>query len=118
MYSANAQSVSLKAKLFRGFSGPSRLSILDALRDGPLSVTEIVEAMGLSQSNVSKPLGCLRECGLVVCAQQGRFVWYQLSDARAATILRPAEELLADVAKGVYGCTRYSAFAGWQQVTR
>ncbi|MCL5960015.1 MAG: metalloregulator ArsR/SmtB family transcription factor [Chloroflexi bacterium] len=114
---ANAQAIGLKAKLFRGFSDPPRLSILDALRDRSLSVTETVEATGLSQSNVSNHLGCLRECGLVVCEQQGRLVWYQLSDARVATILRPAEGLLADVAKGVYGCTHCSAFAR-RQVTR
>lgn len=53
----------LKAKLFRGFGDPSRLSILDALRNGPLTVSELIEATGLSQSNVSNHLGCLRDCG-------------------------------------------------------
>ncbi len=106
---ANAQAIGLKAKLFRGFSDPSRLSIVDALRGGPLTVTEIVEATGLSQSNVSNHLSCLRECGLVTCEQEGRYVRYQLSDARVATILGLAEGLLADVAKGVYECTRYSS---------
>ena len=106
--SANAQATGLKAKLFRGFSDPSRLSIIDALRTGPLTVTEIVEATGMSQSNVSNHLGCLRECGLVACEQQGRYVRYQLSDTRVATILSLAEELLADVAKGIYECTRYN----------
>lgn len=104
----NAQAIGLKAKLFRGFSDPSRLSILDALRSGPLTVTEIVETTGLTQSNVSNHLGCLRECGLVVCEQRGRYVRYQLSDERVAALVALAEELLADVAKGVYECTRYS----------
>lgn len=44
LISADAQAVSLKAKLFRGFSDPSRLSILDALEREPLTVTEIVGA--------------------------------------------------------------------------
>src|SRR3989304_1122212 len=73
-----------------------------------LPLPEIVAATGLSQSNVSNHLGCLRECGLVVCEQQGRYVRYQLSDTRVATILRLVEELLAEVAKGVYECTRYN----------
>ncbi|MEP7200527.1 MAG: metalloregulator ArsR/SmtB family transcription factor [Chloroflexota bacterium] len=102
------QGVSLKAKLFRGFSDPSRLSILEALRDGPLTVGEIVETTRLSQSNVSNHLGCLRDCGLVVSTQAGRFVRYQLSDKRVAKLLNLADELLADVAKGVYECTRYN----------
>lgn len=104
----HVQALDLKAKLFRGFSDPSRLSILDALRAGPLTVTEIVEATGLSQSNASNHLRCLRECGLVTSTPEHRYVRYQLSDQRVATLLRLADELLADVAKGVYECTRYT----------
>ena len=61
----------------------------------------------LNQSNVSNHLGCLRDCGLVTSAQQGRYVNYQLSDVRVAELLSLADELLADVAKGIYECTRY-----------
>ena len=106
---ANARSLDLKAKLFRGFSDPSRLSILEALRDGPCTVGEVVEATGLSQSNVSNHLGCLRDCGLVLSEQQGRYVSYRLSDERVGHLLQLADELLSDVAKGVYECTRYGA---------
>ncbi|MBD2772117.1 ArsR/SmtB family transcription factor [Iningainema tapete] len=105
---AKTQATDLKVKLFRGFSDPSRLAILNALRSsGSLTVTEIVKATGLSQSNTSNHLGCLRYCGLVVCFQQGRFVRYQLSDERIATLLHLADELLADVAKGVDECSHY-----------
>ena len=69
---------------------------------------EIVDATGLSQSNVSNHLACLRDCGLVVAEQQGRFVYYELSDKRVGRLLILADELLADVAKGVYECTRYN----------
>jgi DNA-binding transcriptional ArsR family regulator len=105
---SQAQAIALKAKLFRGFSDPSRLTILDSLRDKSLTVSEIVTLTGLSQSNVSNHLGCLRDCGLVKREQQGRYVRYQLSDSRVAAILSLSEELLADVAKGVYNCTRYN----------
>lgn len=106
---ANPKAIELQAKLFRGFSDPSRLSILEALRDGgALTVSEIVQATGLTQPNVSNHLACLRDCGLVTAHQQGRFVRYQLSDQRVEQLLRLADELLADVAKGVYECTRYN----------
>jgi ArsR family transcriptional regulator, cadmium/lead-responsive transcriptional repressor len=105
---ANPKSIEIQAKLFRGFSDPSRLSILDALRDGALTVGEIVETTGLTQSNVSNHLGCLRDCGLVTAEQKGRFVYYELSDERVGRLLMLADELLADVAKGVYECTRYN----------
>jgi DNA-binding transcriptional ArsR family regulator len=105
---ARPQATALKAKLFRGFSDPSRLSILEALRGRSRTVTGIAETTKLSQSNVSNHLGCLRDCGLVVSEQQGRHVYYQLSDKRVAALLRLGDELLADVAKGVYACTRYT----------
>ena len=96
-----------KAKLMRGFSDPSRLSILETLLDGPRKVNEIVMATGLSQPNVSSHLSCLRDCGLVSTQSQGKFVIYQLSDPRVNEILNLTSSLLADVARGVYECTRY-----------
>lgn len=108
LIATSPKAIDLQAKLFRGFSDPSRLSILEALRDRPRTVTEIVQTTGLSQSNASNHLGCLRDCGLVAADQHGRFVYYQLSDKRVGQLLRLADELLADVAKGVYECTRYN----------
>ena len=105
---AKTQSIDLQAKLFRGFGDPSRLSILEALRGGPLTVGEIVKTTGLSQSNVSNHLGCLRDCGLVVAEQNWRHVTYHLSDDRVGDLLLLAESLLSDVALGVYECTRYN----------
>ena len=107
MVSATKKTVRLKAKLFRGLADSSRLSILEALREGPTSVGEIVEVTELSQSNVSNHLRCLADCGLVCSERDGRYVYYQLSDARVAGLIGLAEELLADVARGVYACTRY-----------
>lgn len=104
--SADAKTLSLKAKLFRGFGDPSRLKILESLREGELTVSAIVEQTGLSQSNVSNHLSCLRDCGLVTAEQQGKFVEYRLSDPRVNDILSQGEMLLADVARGIYECTR------------
>lgn len=104
---ARQQALEVKAKLFRGFSDPSRLSILEALREGPLSVTEIVDATGLTQSNASNHLGCLHDCGLVAREQRGRFVYYTLSDSRVGDLLARSDELLLEVARGVYECVRY-----------
>lgn len=108
LISAHVQSVELQAKLFRGFGDPSRLAILHSLRDLPLTVGEIVRATGLSQSNTSNHLGCLRDCGLVIAEQKGRYVTYRLSDDRVAEMLALVETLLSDVARGVYQCTRYT----------
>lgn len=107
LLTSESTGTALKAKLFRGFGDASRLSILDVLRDGPLTVGEIVEATGLSQSNTSNHLACLRDCGLVVAEPDGRYVTYRLSDPRVRELLALGESLLADVAHGVYQCTRY-----------
>lgn len=103
----NAQAAELQAKLFRGFSDSSRLAILRALLDGPRAVGEITAQTGLSQPNTSNHLACLRDCGLVTTEQAGRFVLYALSDKRIAHLLRLADEILAEVAKGVYECVHY-----------
>ena len=108
LITSTTSSIDLQAKLFRGFADPSRLGILVALRNGPLTVSEIVEATSLSQPNVSNHLGCLRDCGLVAAEQQGRYVTYHLSDDRVGELIALAESLLADVARGVYECTRYN----------
>ena len=108
LLTANKTGLTLKAKLFRGFSDPSRLSILEALWDDPLTVSEIITATGLSQPNISNHLGCLRDCGLVVAEQAGHYVTYHLSYDRVGDLLALAESLLADVARGVYECTRYN----------
>ncbi len=104
---SNPRALALKAKLFRGFADPSRLSILEALRAGSRTAGEVIEATGLSQSNASNHLACLYECGLVDRDQRGRFVHYRLSDERVEALLGTADALLSDVAKGVYECTRY-----------
>src|SRR5512135_958678 len=100
------RSIDVQAKLFRGFADSSRLTILEALRDGPRTVTELVEATDLTQSNASNHLCCLRDCGLVTTKQDGRFIYYQLSDQRIERLLRLADDLLAEVAQGVQQCAR------------
>ena len=99
----------IKATLFRGFSDRSRLLILEALPDGPLTVGTSVEKTGLSRTNVSNHLRCLADCDLIISASQGRSTFYHLSNPRVAKLLGLADELLADVARGVYERTRYAA---------
>jgi ArsR family transcriptional regulator, cadmium/lead-responsive transcriptional repressor len=107
-----ATALALKAKLYRGFADPSRLAILEALREGPRSVSALVEATGLSQSNASNHLACLLDCGLVTREPRGRFAIYELADPRIEALLAGADELLTDVARGVYACPRYPGEEG------
>lgn len=99
--------ICLKAKFFRGFADPTRLAILETLLDGEKNVNEIVERLGVSQPNASAHLACLRDCGLVKGEGRGKFTYYMLYDDKIRELLRTAEAILAQVAQGVYACTRY-----------
>lgn len=102
-------SLALKAKLFRGLADPSRLSLLEVLRGEARSVTELVEITGLTQSNASNHLACLLDCGLVEREQQGRFAYYRLARSAVDDLLAIGDEILTEVAHGVYVCPRYES---------
>jgi ArsR family transcriptional regulator, cadmium/lead-responsive transcriptional repressor len=104
---ALATDLRTKAKLFRGFSDPSRLTILEALVGGSKNVSELIQITGLTQSNLSNHLACLRDCELVKAEQQGRFVYYHLSDSRITLLLQLSNEILDEVAHGVAACCNY-----------
>lgn len=99
--------IRVKAKLFRGLADPSRLSILEALREGPRNVSQIVEATGLSQSNTSTHLNCLWCCGLVDKEVRGRFSYYRIKSRRFVRILSAAEDALHEVYDRIAECARY-----------
>ncbi len=104
--------LTLRAKFFRGFADPSRLAILEALRQAELTVSQITEETELTQGNVSGHLACLRDCGLVENRQEWRHVHYRLTDPRVAALLRAADGLMADTAEQVYACAKLSVLEG------
>lgn len=108
MPTLQAQAIALKAKLYRGFADPSRLFILETLREGPLPVHEIVERTGLSRTNVSNHLRCLSDCDLVTSRSQGRYTFYQLSHPKIADLFHLTEDIVRDIARGMYECTNYT----------
>jgi DNA-binding transcriptional ArsR family regulator len=97
----------LRAKLFRGLGDPSRLGVLETLREGPLPVSEVVARTGLSQPSVSMHLACLAECGLVQWQRRGKFVDYKIADRRVLKLLDQAADLLVGVGSLIESCPRY-----------
>jgi ArsR family transcriptional regulator, cadmium/lead-responsive transcriptional repressor len=89
----------LKAKLFRGLADASRLAVLEALRDGPRCVSEVVAATRLSQPNASGHLACLGDCGLVSRERRGKFVYYAIADKRVVQVLEEVEGILAETGR-------------------
>jgi len=83
----------LQAAICKTLSDPNRLRILHELREGELSVSEIVSRLGLPQGNVSHHLGLLRERGIVLTRREGTTIYYRLADERIAA----ACDLVRDV---------------------
>lgn len=68
------------AVLFKAFAEPTRLAILQELKNGPRSVGDVVSSIGTSQANVSKQLRILREARVVRQEKQGTSVLCSIAD--------------------------------------
>ena len=68
------------AERFRVLSEPTRIRLLDALREGPATVQELQRAIESSQQNVSKHLGVLLRAGMVSRSREGNFARYEIAD--------------------------------------
>jgi ArsR family transcriptional regulator len=62
--------------LFEALADPIRFRIVEALREGPRYVSDLVAEVGESQPNVSRHLKALRESGLVDASREGKWVRY------------------------------------------
>jgi ArsR family transcriptional regulator, cadmium/lead-responsive transcriptional repressor len=97
----------LVAKYFRGLGDPTRVRILELLRDEvELSVGELVARLGEPQPKVSNHLACLRWCRFVEARREHRIVYNRIADKRVAKLLDLAQALLADNAEHVAACGR------------
>lgn len=97
--------VDLVAKYFRGFGDPTRVRILELLRDeGELTVGDLVGRLALPQSTVSTHLACLRWCGFVAARREHRLVFNRIADPRVLEMLDLAHSLLDDNAEHVESC--------------
>lgn len=81
------------AEMMKALSNPGRLRILCALVPGQMTVGELEEAIGQSQSYVSGQLLKLRNEGLVSCVRDGRSMHYSLSDPRVRPMLERIYEV-------------------------
>ena len=68
------------AESFRALSEATRLGILQELKEGPKTVNTLVEALELSQPNISKQLSILFAAGFLGREQQGNQVFYSIQD--------------------------------------
>ena len=91
-----AQLQELHARICKAIADPKRLMIINELRDRELSVGDLCEALGLSQSNASQHLAILRERGIVNSQRVGTNVYYSLRSPKVLMAVDLLREFLAD----------------------
>lgn len=84
---------SFKAELFKALSHPTRIRILELLRYGELSVSELQVRLGIEASTVSQQLGILRARQIVAGRKEGTTVYYRVTDPLVFELLDVARAM-------------------------
>ena len=75
----NKQYIAEQAKIFKALGHPTRLLMVDALRDGEKCVCELQSLVGDDMSTISRHLAVLREAGIISSDKRGTNIYYKLS---------------------------------------
>ena len=86
----------LHAEICSALADPRRILMLYALAEQPLNVSEVAQAIGISQPAASRHLNILRERGMVSAQRSGQSVVYKLADERTIQALNLLRGILAD----------------------
>mgnify|MGYP001611744254 CR=1 FL=1 len=86
----------LHAEMCKVFSNPTRLEILNLLRDKEMSVTELIEKTKLSQANISQHLAIMKSKGIVSSERNGKNIYYRLSNPKITKAFEIIREILAE----------------------
>jgi ArsR family transcriptional regulator len=81
------------SRSLKAMSHPLRLKILCTLGDREVSVQDIVEHVGTSQSNISQHLAILRDKGILTCRKDANRVYYRVGDARTLRLIGMMREI-------------------------
>ena len=87
----------VKADLFRVLGHPTRVRIIELLRDGERSVGSLQGSLGLDSSGTSQHLALLRRHGLVEGRRDGTTVYYRVTESAVFDLLEAARILLGRV---------------------
>jgi DNA-binding transcriptional ArsR family regulator len=76
-----------KASIFQALAHPTRIAILEALRDGEVSARAIQDRLGIEQANLSQHLAILRSRQIVSARKDGNQVFYSLRNKALIRVL-------------------------------
>lgn len=85
------------SRSLKAMSHPLRLKILCTLGDQEVSVQDIVDHVGTSQSNISQHLAILRDKGILASRKDANRVYYRVSDARTLKLISMMREVFCSM---------------------
>ena len=83
-----------KVEFLRGLADNTRLRIIESLKDSERTVSQLVDEIGSSQSNISTHLKLLKTTGIVKSRNEGKYVYYSLRDETIYEFLSKLEDML------------------------
>ncbi len=86
--------VDKKSNVLKALAQPTRLKILELLRDGERCVCEMMPLLNEEQSNLSKHLASLRQAGIVDYRKEGVSTYYRIRHKEVLKIIDLAEEIV------------------------
>lgn len=76
-----------KAEFFQALSHPTRIAIVEQLRDGELSAGVLIDRLGIEQANASQHLAVLRGKNILISRKAGNQVFYSVRDPLIIDVL-------------------------------
>lgn len=84
----------VKADFFKTLSHPARIRILEVLRDGEQSVSQMIPQVGIEASHLSQQLAVLRRANILQSHKEGTTVYYSVTDERMFQLLEVAKAII------------------------
>jgi ArsR family transcriptional regulator len=86
----------LQAEVCKTLSSPKRLEILNALKEGEKTVSELVEILGVPKANVSQHLAVMRHRGILDSRRDGVNIYYRVSNSKVIKACMLMREVLTE----------------------
>ena len=91
------EDIQMAARAIKAIAHPLRLKILCVLGDQEISVQDIVEQVGTSQSNISQHLAILRDKGVLLSRKDANRVFYRIGDLRTLKLIGMIRDVFCTV---------------------
>jgi ArsR family transcriptional regulator len=95
-----------KSEVFQGLANPTRIAIVELLRNGELTAGQLIEKLGIEQANASQHLAVLRAKQIVVNRKAGNQVYYSIRDHALIEVLDMLKQVAREEPKSRAGAHR------------